>query len=144
MFLAVGLQLVTVAVLALVAGLVTDWNSARYVVLGGAAATVPNGLFALRLALHRGRPPESYPVVFFLGYFLKIGLTLGLFGLIIRYGEDVRWGALLTGFIAALQVTLFALAFRRVDRFDPRFGSRTITEGARTATWPAEHRASNN
>ena len=118
MFIAVGLQIAMVTVLALGAGLLVDWDSARYLALGGVAAIVPNGLFALRLALHRGRAPESYPVVFFLGEFLKVGLTLGLLGLVIRYGEDVRWLALMIGFIAALKATLFALAFRNVDRFD--------------------------
>jgi ATP synthase protein I len=136
-FIAVGLQIVIVTVLALAAGLLVDWGSARYLALGGAAAIVPNGLFALRLALHRGRPAETYPVVFFLGEFLKVGMTLGLLALIIRYGgEDVRWLALLIGFIAALKVTLFALAFRNVDRFDRWAGRR---EGARVAAWPAKH-----
>ena len=142
MFIAVGLQIATVVVLALVAGVLVDWDSARYLALGGAAAIVPNGLFALRLALHRGRPAESYPVVFFLGDFLKIGMTIGLLGLIIKYGGDVRWLALLIGFIAALKVTLFALAFRNVDRFDRWAGAKK--EGSRAASWPAERKASNN
>ena len=142
MFIAVGLQIATIAVLALAAGLLADWDSARYLALGGAVAIVPNGLFALRLALHRGRPPESYPVVFFLGEFLKIGLTIGLLGLVIKYGEDVRWLALLIGFIAALKVTLFALAFRNVDRFDRWAG--VAEEGARMPGWTAQRKASNN
>jgi ATP synthase protein I len=141
-FIAVGLQIAIVTVLALAAGLLADWNSARYLALGGAAAIVPNGLFALRLALHRGRSPESYPVVFFLGEFLKIGMTIGLFGLIIKYGEEIRWLAMLIGFIAALKVTLFALAFRNVDRFDRWAGVKN--EGARMAGWPAGRKASNN
>lgn len=142
MFIAVGLQIAIVTVLALAAGLLVDWGSASYLALGGAAAIVPNGLFALRLALHRGRPPETYPVVFFLGEFLKVGMTLGLFGLIIRYGEEIRWLALLIGFIAALKVTLFALAFRNVDRFDRWPGRKR--EGARVAAWHARQEASNN
>lgn len=142
MFLAVGLQIATTAILALLVSLPGGWDNARYVLLGGAAAIVPNGLFALRLALNRGRSPESYPVVFFLGYLVKLILTIGFLGLIVRYAEDVRWPALLLGFAAALQVTLFALAFQRVDRFDRWVGTRE--EGARSGAWPAEHGASNN
>lgn len=142
MFIAVGLQIAIVTVLALGAGLMVDWDSARYLALGGAAAIVPNGLFALRLALHRGRSPESYPVIFFLGEFLKIGMTIGLLGLVIKYGEDVRWLALMIGFIAALTATVFAFAFRNVDRFDRWAG--TNKEEARAANWPAERKASNN
>lgn len=142
MFIAVGLQIATVTILALAAGLAVDWDSARYLALGGAVAIVPNGLFALRLALHRGRSPESYPVVFFLGEFLKVGMTIGLFGLIIRYGEDVRWLAVLIGFIAALKATVLAFAFRSVDRFDRWAGRQK--EGSRPVDWPAERKASNN
>ncbi len=113
MFIAVGLQVATVAALALVAGLGFDWTSAKFLALGGAAAIVPNGLFALRLATHRGKPAESYPAVFFLGEFAKIGLTAALIVWVVRTFESVRWLALLIGLIAALQVPIFALLFQR-------------------------------
>jgi ATP synthase protein I len=113
MFIAVGLQVATVAVLALVAGLGFDWTSAKFLALGGAAAIIPNGLFALRLATHRGKPAESYPAVFFLGEFAKIGLTTALIVWVARSFESVRWLPLLIGLIAALQVPIFALIFQR-------------------------------
>ena len=113
MFIAVGLQVATVVVLALVSGAVFDWTSARYLALGGAAAIIPNGLFALRLASHRGKRAESYPAVFFLGEFAKIGLTVALVVWVARSTESVRWLPLLIGLIAALQVPLFALLWQR-------------------------------
>ena len=113
MFIAVGLQVATVVLLALVAGIWIDWTSAKFLVLGGAAAILPNGLFALRLASHRGKPAESYPAVFFLGEFAKIGLTLALFVWVIRSFESVRWLAMLIGLIAALHAPLFALLLQR-------------------------------
>lgn len=113
MLAAVGLQIAAVAVLALVAGLTTGWESARFLLLGGAVAIVPNALFALRLALHRKRTPESYPVVFFLGEFAKIGLTAGLLAWIVKSVPDIRWLPLLIGLIVALKAPLFALAFVR-------------------------------
>jgi len=113
MFIAVGLQVATVAVLALGAGLGYDWTSAKFLVLGGAAAIIPNGLFALRLATHRGKPAESYPAVFFLGEFAKIGLTVALVVWVARSSESVRWLPLLIGLIAALQAPLFALLLQR-------------------------------
>ena len=113
MFIAVGLQVATVAVLGLLTGVVFDWNSAESLVLGGAAAIIPNGLFALRLAANRGRTAESYPVVFFLGDFAKIGLTVALIALIVRSFESLNWLAMLIGLIAALQVPLFALLWAR-------------------------------
>ncbi len=113
MLAAVGLQIASVIVLALVAGLVSGWESARFLMLGGVVAIVPNGLFALRLALHRKRTPESYPVVFFLGEFAKIGLTVLLLGVIVKTVPDIRWLPLLIGLIVALNAPLFALAFVR-------------------------------
>ena len=113
MLAAIGLQIAAVAVLALVAGLATGMDSARFLLLGGAVAIVPNALFALRLALHRKRTPESYPVVFFLGEFAKLGLTVGLLAWVVKSVPDIRWLPLLIGLIVALQAPLFALAFVR-------------------------------
>jgi ATP synthase protein I len=110
---AVLLQIGAVLVLALGAALVSGWSSAWYVVLGGAAAIVPNGLFALRLALHQGRSPESYPVVFFLGQFAKIGLTVALLAAIHKWLGPLQWLPLLLGLIVALKAPLFALLYVR-------------------------------
>jgi ATP synthase protein I len=116
MFVAVGLQCAFVAILAIVGGLWFDWTSARSVVLGGAVAIIPNGLFALRLATHRGKAPESYPVVFFLGEFAKIGLTVALLVLVARSVESVQWLPLLLGLIVALKAPLFAMLLVRERR----------------------------
>jgi len=113
MLAAVGLQIAAVSVLALIAGGWAGWESARSVMLGGVAAIIPNALFALRLTLHRKRTPESYPVVFFLWEFVKIGLTVLLLFWIVKTQADIRWLWLLIGLIAALQAPLFAMAFER-------------------------------
>ena len=112
MFAAVGLQVLVVLVLA--AGALAIWGltGAWHLVLGGAAAIVPNGLFALRLALHRQRQAESYPVVFFLGEFAKIGLTVGLLAIVIRVVADLQWLPMLIGLIAAVKAPLL-LGFAR-------------------------------
>ncbi len=108
---AVLLQVVSVLLLALGTALVADWTSALHVVYGGAAAIIPNGLFALRLAFHRGRSAESYPVVFFLGQFAKIALTVGLLAGINKWLGPLQWLALLLGLIVALKAPLFALLY---------------------------------
>jgi len=113
MFAAVGLQVASVLVLGLLTGLASDWTNAKFFVLGGAAAMIPNALFALRLAMHRGRSPESYPVIFFLGEFAKIGLTLGLLAWIVHWQPETRWLPLILGLIVALKAPLFALLIAR-------------------------------
>ncbi|HVL56796.1 MAG TPA: ATP synthase subunit I [Burkholderiaceae bacterium] len=107
------MQIAAVVALALGAAVAAGWPSAGFVVLGGAAAIIPNGLFALRLAAQRGKPTDSYPVVFFLGEFAKIGLTIALLALIGRWIDDVRWLPLLLGLIVALKAPLFALLLAR-------------------------------
>ena len=113
MFAAVALQFAAAVFGALLTGFVYGWASARFFLLGGAAALIPNGLFALRLALHRHRRPESYPAVFFLGEFVKIGLTVALLALVAKVVPEVRWLPLLIGFIVVLKVPLFALLIAR-------------------------------
>ncbi|MFT4103053.1 MAG: ATP synthase subunit I [Burkholderiaceae bacterium] len=108
MFIAIALQCSAICLLALVVGGWIDWPSARSVVLGGGAAIIPNSLFAMRLAVQRGRAPESYPVVFILGEFVKIGLTIALLAAVMRYAGDLRWLWLMIGLIVALQIPLFA------------------------------------
>jgi ATP synthase protein I len=139
---AVLLQIGSVLVLALGAALVSGWSSAWYVVLGGSAAIIPNGLFALRLALHRGRSPESYPVVFFLGQFAKIGLTAALLAAFHKWLGPLQWLPLLLGLILALQAPLFALLYVRSqpDQDEPAAanrgerGTRNSGTGKRTGT----------
>ena len=125
MFAAVGLQVASIILLGLAAGMVFDWTSAKFFVLGGMAAVIPNALFALRLALQRGRTPESYPAVFFLGEFAKIGLTVGLLAWLVHAMPDVNWLALVLGLIVALKVPLFALLVARDAPVDwPPQGNR--------------------
>ena len=102
------MQFAAVVLGALVAWVASDWTSARFFLLGGAAAVIPNALFALRLAVHRGKRPESYPAVFFLGELVKIALTVALFAAVVRFLSDVRWLPALLGLIVALKAPLFA------------------------------------
>jgi ATP synthase protein I len=103
---ALGLQMAVILILALAAA--TGWglSHAGHLVLGGLAVWMPNALFALRLFLHRDRRAESYPAIFFVGEFAKIGLTVGLLALTVRYVPDLQWGAWLVGVIAAVKAPL--------------------------------------
>lgn len=108
MFVAIALQCSAIVLLTLIVGVLGDWPSARSVALGGGTAIIPNSLFALRLAVQRGRSADSYPAVFLLGEFAKIGLTVALLAAVIKYAGDLRWLWLMIGLIVALQVPLFA------------------------------------
>jgi ATP synthase protein I len=114
-FVAVGFQATAVLVCALGAWIFTGASEAIFVLYGGCSAVIPNGLFALRLALHRGRPPETYPVVFFVGEALKVLSSVALLGLVVKGQDDVRWLALLVGWIVALKAPLLLLPWWHWD-----------------------------
>jgi ATP synthase protein I len=107
MVVALGLQIIVVAALALFTGAVWGWGYAASLAFGGGAVIVPNALFAARLAFQRGRPPESYLVVFFAGEFVKIGLTVALLVWAAKFMPQLRWAPLVAGLIAAVQAPLF-------------------------------------
>ena len=111
MLFAVGLQVIAVLSGAFISWVSNDWSVAKFFLFGGAVAVIPNALFALRLFRHRAKPAESYPVVFFLGTLIKIVLTVGLLGLVVKTQTDVRWLPLLLGLIVGLKAPLFALWF---------------------------------
>ena len=113
MLMAVLLQIASVLVAALIALLAAGAPSAGYLALGGAAAIIPNGLFALRLAVQRRRSAASYATVFLLGEFLKIGMTVALLFAIHHWLGPVSWLPLLIGLIVALKAPLFATPWLR-------------------------------
>ena len=115
MGLAVMLQFGATVVLAVLAWLAAGQVAGISALLGGLCAAVPNGLFAARLAMNHGRSPESYPVVFFVGEFVKVALTAMLFGAVIAWSGEKHWLALLVGFIVVLKMPLFALWFARSE-----------------------------
>ena len=77
-------------------------------ILGGAACTLPNFLFALRLKSVARRPGASYPANFFLGEFVKIALTIGLLTIIVKTYADLHWPSMLIGLGLALQAGFLA------------------------------------
>ena len=112
MFRVIGLQVIASVLVAVFAWLVAGGAAAVSALLGGAACFVPNGLFALRLAVAAKRPGGTNVATFFVGEFLKIGSTIALIALIAWVWKDVVWLAMIVAVIAALKSYLIALFFR--------------------------------
>jgi ATP synthase protein I len=106
MFKAVGLQFAAVVLGALVALLSAGAIASMSFALGGLAAAVPNALFALRLSVHQNKAAETYPAVFFVGELVKVVLTIGFLGLIVKSWHEVSGLALLMGLIVVLKAPL--------------------------------------
>lgn len=108
MFRAILLQVGATIITALATGLYAGMHGMVSAALGGAACTLPNFLFALRLKMVANRPGASYPANFFLGEFVKIAATIGLLVFIVREYADLHWPSLLIGLVLALQAGFLA------------------------------------
>jgi F0F1-type ATP synthase assembly protein I len=124
MFRVVLFQFVTALVAAALLGAVAGAHAALFALLGGLACTVPNGMFALHLALlvrkrqfpgggHKS-PAAASPatLTILLGEFFKVALTAGLLALIILGFRNVVWSALMISVGAVLMVQPLALSWR--------------------------------
>ena len=108
MFKTVGIQAAATLIAALAAWWWISSVVAVSVLLGGAAAVIPNGLFALRLTVHHNKSAESYPAVFYVGEFVKLGFTIAAVVAAYRWIPDAVGAGLLAGLIIALKAPLFA------------------------------------
>jgi ATP synthase protein I len=112
MFRIVGLQILATAIVALAAWPLGGGAAAMSALLGGAACFVPNGMFALRLAVAGRGARGANAATFFVGEFVKVGSTVGLLALIAWAYHDVVWLALIVAVIAALKSYLIAFIWR--------------------------------
>lgn len=112
MFRLVLLQCIATVLVALVAALLGGAAAAWSALLGGAACTLPNGLFALRLAAAAQRPQGAGVATFFVGEFLKVASTVALLLLIVWAYRDLVWLAMIAAVIVTLKSYLVALIWR--------------------------------
>jgi ATP synthase protein I len=108
MFRAILLQVGATAIAALSAGLFVGMRGLLSALLGGAACTLPNFLFALRLKRVANRPGASYTANFFLGEFVKIAATIALLVFVVKEYADLHWPSMLIGLVLALQAGFLA------------------------------------
>lgn len=117
MWTTVGIQTVAVALAALAAFFISGSWGAQSLLMGGVAAVVPNALFAMRLSANQGKQPESYIVTFFLGEFIKVGLTIVAIALIVKFVPQASTVEVLVGLVVGLKSSIFGLWFTG-DRSD--------------------------
>jgi ATP synthase protein I len=112
MFGIVGLQIAATALVAVIALTISGVSAAISALLGGAVCFIPNGLFALRLAVASRRPGGANLATFFVGEFVKLGSTVALLALAVWTYRDMVWLALIIALIVSLKSYLIALAWR--------------------------------
>ncbi len=103
------LQFAATVITALIAGAIGGGAALVSALLGGLCCVVPNGLFAWRLHMSARKPGGTSPIVFFIGEFIKIGMTIALLGAVVWLYRDVNWLALIAAFIVVLKSYLILL-----------------------------------
>ncbi|MBU4611169.1 ATP synthase subunit I [Achromobacter sp. GG226] len=106
-------QLAVTVVVALLAWMVSGPMAGVSALVGAAACSIPNVLFALRLLFGIFRPKGTSSATFFLGEFIKLGSTGVLLGLAAKLGQDVLvWPAVFIGLVVALKSQYGLLLFK--------------------------------
>ena len=105
------LQLATAIIAALIAFLLFGIPAGLSALFGGLSCALPNAFFALRLAMSVRKPGGASPATFFIGEFIKIGLTMLLMLAVVTWYRDLNWPAFIIAFVAVLK-SYFILLFR--------------------------------
>lgn len=106
-------QLTVTVVVAALAWMVSGPMAGVSALVGAAACSIPNALFALRLLFGIFRPKGTSSATFFLGEFIKLVSTGALLGLAAKLGQDVLvWPAVFIGLVVALKSHYGLLLFK--------------------------------
>lgn len=120
MLMAVGIQTGAVMFGVVVALIFGGLPSAQSFLMGGAAAVVPNVVFAVYLTLKTLSKPssESYLAAFVVGELVKVGCVIAALGLIVKYAPNASWFEVILGLIVGLKSQMLGLWFSgdRTDR----------------------------
>ena len=101
--------------MALLAGAMGGQAAAVSALLGGAACFVPNALFAARLWWASRKPRGVGALTFFVGEFVKLGLTLALLVAVVQGYDKLVWLAMIIAIIACLKSYLLMFWLDRIQ-----------------------------
>ena len=103
------LQLTATVIVSMIAGLVAGIPGLISALLGGLCCVVPNGLFALRLFSAAQKVRSVNPMTFFIGEFIKIGLTIAMLWAVFMLYHELNLLAMIAAFIVALKSYIILL-----------------------------------
>lgn len=112
MFRVVLLQGIAALLATLVAWALGGAAAAWSALAGGVACVLPNGLFAMRLAMAARRPQGTSAATFFVGEVVKVASTVALLALVVWAYRDLVWLAMIAAVIVTLKSYVIALIWR--------------------------------
>jgi len=121
MFRVVLVQVLATLFVAAIAATISGGRAALTALFGGLACAIPNGMFALNLALlghlrkssgeREGSATTASALAILVGELCKVALTIGLLALLVWGYKEVLWLALIISVGAVLLVQPLALAW---------------------------------
>jgi ATP synthase protein I len=103
------LQFAVAFIVSLAALMLSGIPAGLSALFGGICCALPNAFFAFRLFVSAKKLGGANPASFFVGEFIKIGLTLTLLALVVLFYQDLNWLAFLTSFILVMKSYLILL-----------------------------------
>lgn len=102
-------QFAATVICSAIAGMIAGMPGFYSALLGGLCCVVPNGLFALRLHIAARLSKSVSPNVFFVGEFVKLGVTAAALWAVVHFYHDVNVLALIAAFIVVLKSYIILL-----------------------------------
>lgn len=108
-------QFAILVVVTLLAGLIGGFDSLWSAFAGGMVYLIPSALIVMQMLMRLYAGANASVASFFIGEAVKIGGSIVLMGLLVRFaGDAIVWPALLIGLVAVLKAYVLLIIFKKI------------------------------
>ena len=108
-------QFAILVVVTLLAGLIGGFDSLWSAFAGGMVYLIPSALIVMLMIMRLYAVDNASVASFFIGEAVKIGGSIVLMGLLVKFaGDAIVWPALLIGLVAVLKAYVLLIIFKKI------------------------------
>lgn len=108
-------QFAILVIVTLLAGLIGGFDSLWSAFAGGMVYLIPSALVVMQMLMRLYAGANASVASFFIGEAIKIGGSIILMGLLVRFaGDGIVWPALLIGLVAVLKAYVLLIIFKKI------------------------------
>lgn len=108
-------QTAILLVVVLLAGLIGAWGSMWSAFAGGMIYLIPSALVVMQMLMRLYAGANASVGSFFIGEAIKIGGSIALMALLVKFaGDAIVWPALLIGLVAVLKAYVLLIIFKKI------------------------------
>lgn len=108
-------QTAILLVVVLLAGLIGGWGSMWSAFAGGMIYLIPSALVVMQMLMRLYAGANASVGSFFIGEAIKIGGSIALMALLVKFaGDAIVWPALLIGLVAVLKAYVLLIIFKKI------------------------------